>query len=177
MQNWHIMAKLIFSIQATLLDTRWSKLRIDLTTTLHNTNQATIMCSCVENDIMSLHIRQCAFLKYLTWQECSPDRVVDPPHEDREERIMASENFPLRVFHLCQQKGEKKSRWECFECFTLISMILIVRQLMRRALSPWTAWSWSWGSSRGGLQRSWRPPSPPPSPHTNLPPASLWHHY
>jgi len=29
-----------------------------------------------------------------------PDRVVDPPHEDREERIMAPENFPLRVFHL-----------------------------------------------------------------------------
>ena len=56
MQNWHIMAKLIFSIQATLLDTRWSKLRIDLTTTLHNTNKATIMCSCVEieNDIINV---------------------------------------------------------------------------------------------------------------------------
>ena len=116
-------------------------------------------------------------IPHMARQECSPDRVVDPPHEDREERIMASENFPLRVFHLCQQKGEKKSRWECFECFTLISMILIVRQLMRRALSPWTAWSWSWGSSRGGWQRSWRPPSPPPSPHTKLPPTSLWHHY
>ena len=51
MQNWHIMAKLI---QATLLETRWSKLRIDLKKTFHNTNQATIMCSCVENDIINV---------------------------------------------------------------------------------------------------------------------------
>ena len=55
---------------------------------------------------MSLDLWQCAFLKCLTWLECSPDRVVDPPHEDREERIMAPENFPLRVFHLWQQKGD-----------------------------------------------------------------------
>ena len=81
LQNGHKMAKLTFSIQATLLDTRWSKLRIDLTTTLHNTNKATIMCSCVEieNDIINVSAHQAMRLPQiphmagmLTWQSGWP---------------------------------------------------------------------------------------------------------
>ena len=175
------MAKLIFSIQATLLDTRWSKLRIDLTTTLHNTNKATIMCSCVEieNDIinvsapLAMRFPQIPHMAgMLTWQSGWPPTWRQRGEDHGSGKLSASGVSPVPA-----ERWKQKSQWERFECFTLISMILIVRQLMRRALSPWTAWSWSWGSSRGGWQRSWRPPSPPPSPHTKLPPTSLWHHY
>ena len=42
----------------------------------------------------------CIFLTSFLWVDGSPDGVVDPPHEDREKRVMAPENFPLWVFHL-----------------------------------------------------------------------------
>ena len=139
------------------------------------------MCSCVEieNDIINVSAHQAMRLPQiphmagmLTWQSGWPPTWRQRGEDHGSGKLSASGVSPVPA-----ERWKQKSQWERFECFTLISMILIVRQLMRRALSPWTAWSWSWGSSRGGWQRSWRPPSPPPSPHTKLPPTGLWHHY
>ena len=63
--------------------------------------------NCDFSILFALEIFNVYPFSFVLYLESLPDRMVDPPHKDGEQRIMAPKNFPFWVFHLQQQQHDQ----------------------------------------------------------------------